>query len=601
MLYLAELNRPIVGNPNLQLLAKMQQDSWQAVNEEPIPVDRGTAGNLRDGVLVLAEIGAGRKVSRVNEAARQLVTYLQNYSRLQDKSRSQEEEIETWKKSLTFQSQELNRREMELESQEEELQRLFEEYKRVEEDRKNLDIKQEEIATLEANLVEQQRAMGRQREEIQQQQESLQALLAESQRSRLSEAEAQQLQSLFEQLHQKVEQFSDPQARLQPLQDQISQQLQQLEAVEENLAQDRQRAQQAQEELDQAFAEWQQRRQNWLESLVALDQARAEVRAQETSLSLQQGQLDQILRQLQLQDQVNQMTHNLVGEYEFIVASGVDVKPQEPEMSLEELQAHVNTLRQKYEQRSGQVNQQLAELEQNRQSLKELQERLVTASLDERMDIEMDIDYAQSACQALEQTVLPQQENIQREYEELMREETRLARMVGEDSGDSTTLPTVDIGPIVAQLEEQWQRLNQEKQRLESEQKQLNDHLQAQQEALQRQAQESEQHWRQLLEEETSLKSRFQVAAESWGRIHQQQDQLQQAQAQWQQIHQQLDQATQELASLSEAVTSSRALLGELQAIVDRLNEPAHTDSTAAVMVSTESEEDRSEVGVEAV
>ncbi len=601
MLYLAELNRPIVGNPNLQLLAKMQQDSWQAVNEEPIPVDRGTAGNLRDGVLVLAEIGAGRKVSRVNEAARQLVTYLQNYSRLQDKSRSQEEEIETWKKSLTFQSQELNRREMELESQEEEIQRLFEEYKRVEEDRKNLEIKQEEIAALEANLVEQQRAMGKQREEIQQQQHALQALLTESQRSRLSEAEAQQLQTLFEQLHHKVEQFSDPQTRLQPLQDQVSQQQQQFQAAEEKLAQDRQLAQQQQEEVEHALAEWQRRRQHWLNSLAALDQARAEIRAQEISLSLRQGQLDQILGQLQLQDQINQMTHNLVGEYEFIVASGVEAKPQEPEMSLAELQAYVNTLRQKYEQRSGQVNQQLAELEQNRQTLRELQERLPTVSLDERMDIEMDIDYAQSACQALEQTVLPQQENIQREYEELMREEARLARMLGEDRGDTPSLPTVDIGPILAQLEEQWQRLDQEKQRLEVDQEQLNAHLQAQQEALQRQQQESEQQWRQLLEEETSLKSRLQATAEAWGRIHQHQDQLQQAQAQWQQIHQYLEQAMQELASLTEVVTGSQALLGELQAIVDRLNEPAHTDSTAAVMLSTESEEIRSEVGAEAV
>lgn len=124
MLYLAELSKPLgFAKSSLQLLAKQQQDNtWVAVNEESITLDgriAQEAGRFKDGALVLAEVSGNRQVTRISEAARQVVTYLQSFSQLQQKVRSQEEEIENWRKSLTFQAQELTRREMELAAQEE--------------------------------------------------------------------------------------------------------------------------------------------------------------------------------------------------------------------------------------------------------------------------------------------------------------------------------------------------------------------------------------------------------------------------------------------------------------------------------------------------
>lgn len=190
MLYLAELSKSIgFGKSSLQLLAKQQQDNtWVAVNEDPIPLEGRIAqetGRFKDGVLVLAEVAGNRQVTRISEAARQLVTYLQSFSQLQLRVRRQEEEIENWRKSLTFQAQELTRREMELAAQEEEVQRLYEQYKAVAEERKLLDSLKEELASQQAYLAEQQRWIGEQREALNRQRQELEAQLQEARSRRL--------------------------------------------------------------------------------------------------------------------------------------------------------------------------------------------------------------------------------------------------------------------------------------------------------------------------------------------------------------------------------------------------------------------------------
>ena len=79
--------------------------------------------------------GGDRRAQRIKEGARQLVTLLQSYSRQQEKSKSKEEEIQQWMESLTFQSQELNRREMEMESRREELEQIQQESQNLERQR----------------------------------------------------------------------------------------------------------------------------------------------------------------------------------------------------------------------------------------------------------------------------------------------------------------------------------------------------------------------------------------------------------------------------------------------------------------------------------
>ncbi|MGQ9838072.1 MAG: pilus motility taxis protein HmpF [Cyanobacteriota bacterium] len=578
MLYLAELSKPIgFAKSSLQLLAKQQQDNtWVAVNEEAITLDgriAQDANRFKDGSLVLAEISGSRQVSRISEAARQLVTYLQNFSRVQDKARSQEEEIEVWKQSLTFQAQELARREMELERQEEEIQRLYEQYKGVEEDRKLLDNLKQELETQQAYLAEQQRLIGQQREALNQQQQELEAKLQELRSSRLAEEEAARLQTLMQQLREHLELAQDPLATLQGLKNQIQQRQEQLNQQIATLEQERQQAQTQQNELDQDYRHWQECRIAWWSSRHVWEQTQAEWQAQQGSLLVYQEQLQKIVEQLQLQELLSQQTYRLVQEYDFITADGVSNGAAEaaaPPISLEELTALVSQMRRDYEQRSAQVSQQRAELEQNRQTLRELQERLATASPEERFDIEMDIDYAQSACSALEEALLPQEKNLQREYEELSRQEALLSQLQGQPTA-SPSLPTVDIGPILRQIDSQKQALLQEQNRLQTLIRQLGSSLPSQQENLARQRQELEQQWRQLEEEEGSLRVRTQAMAETWGRLNHLQTTLYPERDLWLELGAQLAQLETDLSQYQQETSMARAHVEQVQSLVATL------------------------------
>lgn len=521
MLYLAELSKPIgFAKSSLQLLAKQQQDNtWVAVNEESITLEgriAQEAGRFKDGSLVLAEISGNRQVARISEAARQLVTYLQNFSQLQLRARSQEEEIEVWKQSLTFQAHELTRREMELAAQEEEVQRLYEQYKSVEEDRKLLDSLKEELAAQQAYLAEQQRLIGEQREALNRQRQELEAQLQEARSSRLGEAEAAQLQALMQQLQESLHPAGDPLALLQSLKSHIQQQQEHLNQQIAQLEAERQQAQIRQDELDRDYRAWQERRAAWWGSRQSLEQSQAEWQTRQGSLRAHQEHLQRILQQLQSQESLYQKASRLVQEYDFIVDGSSNGRAGEPAISVEELAALVSQLRRDYEQRAAQVSQQRAELEQNRQTLRELQERLASASPEERFDIEMDIDYAQSACSALEEALLPQEKNLQREYEELTRQEARLRQL----QNQAAAPVQVDIGPLLEQIGSQKQDLLQEKGRLQTLIQQLESSLPSQQEQLARQRRELEQQWQHLEQEEGSLRARAQAMAETWGRLN---------------------------------------------------------------------------------
>lgn len=197
-------------------------------------------------------------------------------------------------------------------------------------------------------------------------------------------------------------------APLQSLKGQLQQQQEHCHRQLAQLEQERQQAQLCQEELDRDYRAWRERRAAWWGSRHSLEQSQASWQAQQRSLQLYQEQLQRILQQLHSQESLQQKAYRLLQEYDFIV-DGSSNGGGEAAISVEELAALVSQMRQDYEQRAAQVSQQRAELEQHRKTLQELQARLATASPEERLELEMDIDYAQSACSALEEALLPQE------------------------------------------------------------------------------------------------------------------------------------------------------------------------------------------------
>ena len=157
MLYLAEVQKQKGGllsggaKTELKLLACQRTDqNWSTVSEEVIAAE--DASKLNDGALVLVELNPNRQVQRIQEAGRPLVNILQNFSRQLEKFKLKEDEIDQWKQSLTFQAQELNRREMDMEVRSEQLQQLEDELQQLEEQKQKVDTSRKEIERLQTEV-----------------------------------------------------------------------------------------------------------------------------------------------------------------------------------------------------------------------------------------------------------------------------------------------------------------------------------------------------------------------------------------------------------------------------------------------------------------
>ncbi len=575
MLYLAELSKPIVGNPSLHLLARtQQQDSWQPV-DETIPIDGRQAREFKDGGLLLVDIGGNRQINRITEAAKQVVTYLQNFSRAQEKAKEQEGEIEEWKQSLSFQSAELQRRLSELDSQEEEVRQLYEKYQQAQDETRILEAKREELASLEAHLSEQQRLVGQQRETLRQQQEELAAQLQEGQKSRLGEAEAAQLHSLINQVASDLGSLADPHQHLQAIQDRIQHDQAHLDQAQGQLDQEYQEAEQAQADLDQAIRAWEQRRQDWLSAQETLAQLRAEVQAQTALVSQYHQHLQGLIQSFNISEQAYHCAEQLLQQHDVLVADqGLgSAAPAEPAISLPDLEAQVEQKRRLYEQRAGQVNQQVAELEQSQQTITELEARYQAASADDKFDLEMDLDYARESFKLLQETILPQQDSLQREYEELMRQEAKLAQLKGDPA--APVLPKVDIGPLMALIQQQRSTQHSHKSTLESEAQRIQSALHQAQEQLTQQMQ-AHQHQEQLIfEQERSLKVQIQGMAERWGGLHERRHQLEQQRSRLQELRGILHQVAESLQPMNELLASSQTHVASMMGLLATLTEDA--------------------------
>lgn len=121
MLYLARVDKKsLFGQAELQLLAQQAEGGVWAPLRQPERVTSKEAASYNVGVLLLVELAENRQVQRVEEAAMKLVEMLHSLS--QARSLADLAEIESWRQSLTRQSQKLSRREAEMAALQEQLQ-----------------------------------------------------------------------------------------------------------------------------------------------------------------------------------------------------------------------------------------------------------------------------------------------------------------------------------------------------------------------------------------------------------------------------------------------------------------------------------------------
>ncbi|MEG3933698.1 pilus motility taxis protein HmpF [Microcoleus sp. T3_B1] len=578
MLYLAEVQKQRSGfglgggKAELKLLACQRgEHNWSAVpGDDAIPVEE--ANKFNDGTLVLVELSASKQVQRIQEAARQLVSILQNFSRLQDKFKDKEEEIEQWKASLTFSSQELNRREMEMQAREEQLAQMEEELERLEAQRSEIENTRDEANRLREEVdrsrVEIETAWeqlrGEQQRVAQQQSEVPQGAVIDEQQTQRIQELMQKLggaiasaQGVREQLNQSFGAVGAQQAIL----DQHWQQLEQKQSI----------AQQQQEEVDRQNQSLQNRWQEWYQSQDALAGARAELKGQQSTLSAKQDQAQSVSLQVRAVEDLYQQVSRLAS------ASGtagteqkVDVSALE-KMPVDELQGLVQHLQQDLEKVFRFVNDQEEELTLQRETIEELQGKIQAASEYDRMALENEMADELESYQMLNETLVGQRLRLQEREDVLKQHQAVLWRRLGTANAPKQERGNIDLGPIVAQLNTQRQQQSQELQRLQNEIQQVREAISQTEANVNRQNGESEAKRYELKQLEQNLFNQKGAVAQLWGRVNVYQEMLQPVQDNLTALRQKLEAAAGELDRVQETGDEQDRVVSELRQVLSGL------------------------------
>ncbi|MBD1810317.1 pilus motility taxis protein HmpF [Microcoleus vaginatus DQ-U2] len=578
MLYLAEVQKQKSGfglgggKAELKLLACQRgEHNWSAVpGDDGIPVEE--ANKFNDGTLVLVELSASKQVQRIQEAARQLVSILQNFSRLQDKFKDKEEEIEQWKASLTFSSQELNRREMEMQAREEQLAQMEEELERLEAQRSEIENTRDEANRLREEVdrsrVEIETAWeqlrGEQQRVAQQQSEVPQGAVVDEQQTQRIQELMQKLggaiasaQGVREQLNQSFGAVGAQQAIL----DQHWQQLEQKQSI----------AQQQQEEVDRQNQTLQNRWQEWYQSQEALAQARAELKGQQSTLSAKQNQAQSVSLQVRAVEELYQQVSRLAS------ASGaaatqqkVDVSALE-KMPVDELQGLVQHLQEDLEKVFRFVNDQEEELTLQRETIEELQGKIQAASEYDRMALENEMADELESYQMLNETLVGQRLRLQEREDVLKQHQAVLWRRLGTANAPKQERGDIDLGPIVAQLNTQRQQQSQELQRLENEIQQVREAVSQIEANVNRQNGESEAKRYELKQLEQNLFNQKGAVAQLWGRVNVYQEMLQPVQDNLTGLRQKLEAVAGELDRVQQTGEEQDRVVSDLRQVLSGL------------------------------
>jgi chromosome segregation ATPase len=577
VLYLAEVQKQRSGfglgggKAELKLLACQRgEHNWSAVpGDDAIPVEE--ANKFNDGTLVLVELSASKQVQRIQEAARQLVSILQNFSRLQDKFKDKEEEIEQWKASLTFSSQELNRREMEMQAREEQLAQMEDELERLEAQRSEIENTRDEANRLREEVdrsrVEIETAWeqlrGEQQRVAQQQSQVPQGAVVDRQQTQRIQELMKKLggaiasaQGVREQLNQSFGAVGAQQAIL----DQHWQQLQQKQSI----------AQQQQEEVDRQNQSLQNRWQEWYQSQDALAGARADLKGQQSTLSAKQDQAQSVSLQVRAVEDLYQQLSRLAS------ASGAAGTPQKVDVSslekmpIDELQGLVQHLQQDLEKVFRFVNDQEEELTLQRETIEELQGKIQAASEYDRMALENEMADERESYQMLNETLVGQRLRLQEREDVLKQHQTVLWRRLGtanapKQGGD------MELGPIVAQLNTQRQQQSQELQRLENEIQQVREAISQIEANVNRQNGEGEAKRYELKQFEQNLFNQKGAVAELWGRVNVYQEMLQPVQDNLNALRQKLEAVAGELDRVQERGDEQDRVVSDLQQVLSGL------------------------------
>jgi DNA repair exonuclease SbcCD ATPase subunit len=485
VLYLAEVKKQTKGfiggyKIELKLLACQHNDqTWSAIpGNDTLTYDE--TNSRGEGALLLVNLSNNRQLQGNPElAGAEMVRQLQKISRLMERSKEDQEKIEQWKQSLTYQSEILNRQKMEMETRIEQIEQIEAEFEYLER-------KKQELETLKQQLNEQQRHL----EEGQINCNSYPNLSPEKQ---------QFIRSLAERLANKHDRGNSPSQIIHSTLESVQEQQTILNSCWQSLEEEKKAVENLQVANDEMLDYLEQRARELQTSRNALETAKIQLQIQETVLSQKQELFECLNLTLQTTDSTQQMLLRLLQGEELDFDGKVDLEALE-KMPLEELESLVKNLQTDLKRWEIFVNDQEEELTLQCQTVEELEARMATIDESERANLEEELAEEQEKKGMLAATLVGQRRNLQERQAIRSQHLKMLQRRQGILSPEDAQKCSFE--PLLILLADNYQNNLQESQRLAAEIKGLQEDLPKNRDTIDGQWSDLEQKTREFEEQE---------------------------------------------------------------------------------------------------
>jgi len=524
VLYLAEVKKQTRGfiggyKTELKLLACQHNDqTWSALPGEDI-LTYDETNSLGEGALLLVNLSNNRQLQGNPElAGAEMVRQLQKISRLMERSKKDQEKIEQWKQSLTYQTEILNRQKMEMETRIEQIEQIEAEFEYLER-------KRQELETLKQQLNEQQRHL----EEGQINCNSYPNLSPEKQ---------QFIRSLAERLANNHDRGNSPSQILHSTLESVQEQQTILNSCWQSLEEQKKAVENRQVANDEMLDYLEQRARELQTSRNALETAQIQLQIQETVLSQKQELFERLNLTLQTTDSTRQMLLRLLQGEELDFDGKIDLEALE-KMPLEELESLVKNLQTDLKRWEIFVNDQEEELTLQCQTVEELEARMATIDESERANLEEELAEEQEKKGMLAATLVGQRRNLQERQAIRSQHLKILHRRQGILSPEDAQKCSFE--PLLILLEDSYQNNLQESQRLAAEIKGLQEDLQKSSDSIDGQWSDLEQKTREFEEQERQWRDANLALVRLKTQIQQYETFLQPVQDQLDQIRQKLE------------------------------------------------------------
>jgi len=504
VLYLAEVKKTkgfMGSKTEIKLLACERNDrSWSTVpGEELVPADE--LSNFNDGTLVIVNLGNNRTIQGSPEiATNRLLTVLQNFSRLMDKSKSQEEEIEQWRQSLTYQADELNRRQEEMNSRLDQIEETEAELQKLQDEKLAFEKLKSEADEIKAEFARKQAELEGAWQQLRGEQQRLANLQEETDGQGLSPAIATKIQQILVQCQSNNAPTDEVRTQLNELLDELTQQ----------------------EELFQTFAQYPQQLQELETQLAAI--------ATQVQTETKRWTIAEILNQLatsrQRQEDMQDLLNNLAAGMGGIEHYGVDLAAIEA-MPLGELETTVEKLRDDLDKLVRFVNDQEEELTLQHEAVGEIKASLATVEPDnvmELQELEEELRDEEEKLGMLNQTLVGQRRTLRERQGALQQHLRILKRRQGIIEVEAEQ--NIDLSPAIAYLEDYQEEDETQKQKLEAEIEAMHHTIQQLENILMPQERELAQQQKDLEQKQAEYEAKQREQAQLQGKIQLYQEEL---------------------------------------------------------------------------